>query len=216
MRILELDVASSATVDALSTKAHAHAGGRYRGLVPDRAVLRDLQASHPDLDLDEGDGTDLTMLESGSFDAVVVTRLGLSRIEPDDIRVACEQEIHRVLRAGGVAVLSMVNPQAVIEPPSGWRSRSLPARIAMFVGSAREVVRATGDAWRDGRLRSADLYLAPADRSAPPTYQARPQAFIAELEALGFRQLGPVVASDHPHRFERFVSPWYYVAFRKI
>jgi SAM-dependent methyltransferase len=216
MRILELAITTTATVDALSTKALAHTGGSYRGFVPDADVLRRLREAHPELDLEEGDGIDLSMVPSGAFDAVVVSRAGLSHLEPDDLRVACQQEIHRVLRAGGVAVLSMRNPQAVIDPPSGWRSRSLPARIGLFLGSAGEMVRATGDAWRDGRLRSPHLYLEGDDPKAPPTYQARPQAFIAEIEALGFRQLGPVVASDHPHPFERFVSPWYYVAARKI
>jgi SAM-dependent methyltransferase len=150
MRVLDLGVTPASTIATLSEKAMAHAGGLYRGVATGAETLRDCQAAFPDLVFEEGDGADLASFAGGQFDAVVFARCGLARLEPDDQRVACEQEIYRVLRTGGVAVLSMVNPQAVVEPPSGWRSASPARRARLFVGSAGEMLRTTGEGWRDG------------------------------------------------------------------
>jgi SAM-dependent methyltransferase len=216
MRVLDLGVTPDSTIAALSAKALAHPEGAYRALATGPANLRACRAAFPDLEFDEGDGTDLSMFDAGEFDAVVFARNGIARLEPDDLRVACEQEIYRVLRTGGIAVLSMVNPQAVVEPPSGWRTAPPARRTWLFLGSAGEMVRSTAEGWRDGRLRTPHLYLDAPSVGGTTHYQARPKSFLGEVEAVGFRQLGPLVASDHPHPFERFVSPWYYVAVRKV
>jgi SAM-dependent methyltransferase len=216
MRVLDLGAMPGSTIDALSTKALAHPGGSYRGVATGAVNLQACREAFPHLEFVEGDGTDLSSFASGAFDAVVFARNGIARLEPDDQRVACEQEIYRVLRTGGIAVLSMVNPQAVVEPPSGWRTAPPARRTWLFMGSAGEMLRSTAEGWRDGRLRTPHLYLDAPSVGGTTHYQARPKSFLFEVEAVGFRQLGPLVASDHPHPFQRFVSPWYYVAVRKV
>jgi hypothetical protein len=216
MRILDLVVAPNVTVSALSTKALSHRGGTYTGVAEADGLLDVCRSTFPHLAFEPGDGTDLSSFDSGRFDAVVFARNGIGALEPDDQRVACEQEIHRVLRTGGVAVLSVQNPQAVLQRPAGWRGASPSAKATASWTAAKGSVRRVPGAWRDGRLRAPHLYFSPDGSKEHSRYFARPNAFIAEVEALGFRQLGPIVSAEHPRPFQRFVSPWYYMAIRKI
>src|SRR5262249_57268991 len=93
MRILDLGVQPEVTVAAMSEKAFAHEGGDYCGLATGDKVLARCREQFPDLRFEEGDGADLAQFGSARFDAVVFARNGLARLEPDDQRVACEQEI---------------------------------------------------------------------------------------------------------------------------
>jgi SAM-dependent methyltransferase len=170
----------------------------------------------PDLELIEGDAADLGAFADGSFDVVVFSFNGIDCLHPDRLRHACLAEVARVLVADGTFVVSAHDPAAVVVRPRRWRGEPLDRKAKRLVLAGRDTAAAIVKVAREGRLLASDCYFDDVANDGATTHAARPDTFVTEVERFGFERSGPIVGSEHPRRYRRFVTPWYYVTFRRL
>ena len=109
--VLDLGVGGGRTTRYLAERA-----GRYIGLDYAPQMVEACRARFPALDFVVGDASDLHDFRGGEFDAVVFSWNGIDYIHPEERRLRCLTEVHRVLRAGGTFLFSSHN--RALHPPA--------------------------------------------------------------------------------------------------
>lgn len=202
-RVLDLGMGTGRTYPAL-----AALGGSYVGIDYAAAMVAAASAEYPDGDFRVGDASDLSAFGDASFDAVVFSYNGLDYLQPFELRERTLAEVMRVLRPGGVFLMSTHNPRAVVRlPPRASAPAGVPRAVAIgAIGTARAVrALAPSMAFRTGAGYERDRI------QQLMTYFATPRRLVEELERSGLRVVD-VVAGDHPRPLRSLVSPWTYVA----
>lgn len=227
MEILDLGVGAGRTTPYLSRLAGP--AGRYVGLDYAEGMVEACRRRFPDLPFHHADAADLSAFEDGSFDAVVFSFGGIDDLTPAGKRVRCLAECRRVLRGGGVLVISRHNPRAVVRRPGqpgqdGTPVRGLRALAAVPTWSVRRALRLipTRAFWRGAGLVIEPSYgfnapllpWARSRRAAPrrpgiPTEMATPRRVGRELRRAGFTPVA-VEGTSYPRRARSYSINWYY------
>ncbi len=204
LRVLDLGVGTGRTYPALSERSATYIGVDYS-----EEMVKAARQRFPDGCFVVGDAVDLSEFETGSFDVVVFSYNGLDYLHPFVKRSTALDEIHRVLAAGGTAILSTHNPRAVIRRPRG------------VTGGPRQVLRsiavaAVGTARASASLVPTRAFWAGSGYATDRiqgllTYYATPERLVAELEHHGLQPV-EVVPGDEPSTGNSFTTPWTYVA----
>jgi SAM-dependent methyltransferase len=207
MDILDLGVGAGRTTHLLRSLAR-----RYVGIDYAEGMIERCRQRFPDAEFLVADAADLSPFEDGSFDAVVFSFNGIDTLHPDETRRRCLRECCRVLRDGGVLILSRHNPRAVLEP-----SHIPAARPDGVAGVARSV-------YRSARRTARAMLHAPFWRGHGYQFEptdggilmarATPGRAIAEIEAVGFEHL-ETLPSTYPAPGGPLSAYWYYYAFRR-
>jgi len=230
--ILDLGVGGGRTTPYLSRVASRYVGVDYAS-----GMIQVCRGKHAGLEFIEAEASDLSALASSSFDAVVSAFNGVDYVIPDEKRVRCFKECHRVLKPGGVFLFSSHNPRAIFVRPSWNQSRareiaegltgaegfmSKPLILALNLGAGtRAFVRA---AWRSLRRAMARIpsrafwhgegYLLDPAHGGLTTHCWVPDRVAAELQKQQF-QLLQVMGDDYPEISREYVTDWYYYVFSK-
>jgi SAM-dependent methyltransferase len=106
--VLDLGVGGGRTAGPLSKIASC-----YIGLDYSQCMVEACRARYPQLEFHLGDATDLSRFEDRHFDAVVFSANGIDCIRTDEGRAECLREVARVLKPGGVFVVSSHNAQSI-------------------------------------------------------------------------------------------------------
>ena len=201
--ILDLGVGAGRTIPRLSRGAAKYIGVDYSAPMVDQC-----RAAHPDTDIRLLDASDLDSFDRDTFDVVVFSFNGLDYMHPAAKRAACIAEMARVIRPGGVVILSSHNARALIRPRTG-ASRGLRALAIQAYASLRQVGRALPSrAFWQGRGYVRD------SASDHVNYAVTPASARQEFADHGFA-LEAQVSSRYPAHLGPLVEPWYYYAFRR-
>lgn len=225
MDVLDLGVGGGRTTPYLSALS---GGGTYVGLDVAEPMVAACQERFPHLAFHHADAADLSLFGDGSFDAVVFSFNGIDYVAPGQRRADCLAECRRVLRDGGVLVLSRHNPRALLAVPT-WRPRALlwclrrtvrmlPTR-AFWTGHG--VVTEPGVGFNGpllgGRARGRNGTGDAGDTGPPPlpTAMATPRRVARELADAQF-DLVTTAGGVRPDRTWTGATSWYhYVARRR-
>lgn len=205
--VLDIGIgAGRTTAHLLPLSAH------YIGIDYSTAMVSTAKSHFPDADLRVLDASDLSSLEASSFDVVVFSFNGLDCLHPVDCRRACIAEMARVLRPGGVVVLSSHNARALVRPrrDAGTGLRGVArSRLTQLSRS----VRLTSTAVRSGVLFRGEGYM--RDPGKPSTlYTTTPRRAAAQFADHGLA-LDATLGNLYPLSRPAFMHAWYYYAFIK-
>lgn len=198
--ILDLGVGTGRTTEALRSTGHSYVGVDLSPQMISAALDR-----FPDADMQVADAADLGRWHDDSFDAVVFSFNGLDYVTPQR-RSAALDEIRRVLRPGGVFIMSTHNPRALLRPPEGTQGLKAPAISAYR--TLRRLRRLTASAFWTGSGMVWDPIKEGLD-----THMSTPRRLRAELNSHGFELLESVGA-EYPRNRSRWATEWNYFAFR--
>ena len=206
--VLDIGVGTGHTTPFLAGRA-----SRYVGVDYSEAMVARSRERFPGLDFRVLDARSLTGIGDGAFDVAVFSFNGIDSIQTVAGRRACLREVARVLRAGGMFLLSTHNPRHLVFRPvlagsparSAWRVAY--AGLHTLVNGACRL--ASPAFWRGyGYVREPMLH------GGLRLYAETPQHAASELSAAGFEVLR-VLPADHPHTRPRVTNPWNYLACRK-
>lgn len=160
-RVLDLGVGNGRTTVPLHKMGYEVVGIEYcEELV--RAGLRE----HPEVNLRQGDARDLQYPDS-SFDVVWFSWNGIDYMSPYSERVAVLQEVHRVLKPGGLFFVSSHNVLGIIGrliKPPGLTIQALQFILNQF--TTRSGLFSWYFTWKDQFLGCPIFYSAPPSRQA--------------------------------------------------
>jgi len=127
MAILDIGVGGGRTAPRLSQLS-----SRYVGIDYAEGMVAACKRRFPHLDFRHGDATDLGEFRDGEFDAVVFSFNGIDCIPELAGRARAMSEAARVLRPGGVFIVSSLNARCLAVWPqlSTARAAEIPRRIA--------------------------------------------------------------------------------------
>lgn len=173
-RLLDLGCGAGRTSGDLAERGYAVTAIDLAG-----ALLEAARERHPSVDFRLMDATRLAF-EPGSFDAAFFSYNGIDCIYPVASRVRCLQEVHRVLRPGGVFLLSSHNAVGAVfsggyfYPTGYWNALRMLAR-------------------QRGNPLLSEWYLRYSDEGGDQfLYSAPPGRTVAQLGAAGFEVLAVV------------------------
>jgi SAM-dependent methyltransferase len=230
--ILDLGVGGGRTTSFLARRA-----SRYVGADNAPAMIRACQAKFPGLEFVVANASDLAGFPNGSFDAVVFGFNGIDYVLPEPSRRNCFEQVHRLLKSGGVMIFSSHNARAVMVRPN-WSQERL-RRIARrcsaeqrllygsflaILTSARFLLACAQSARMTmprllKRIPSATFWrgqgtLVDSAHGGLLTYYSTPARVTAELAAVHFRP-ERVLGDDFPQTSHAYATDWYYYVFRK-
>lgn len=198
--LLDLGVGTGRTTAALRAVS-----GSYVGVDLSPQMIAAARQRFPDADLQVADAADLARFPTGSFDAVVFSFNGLDYV-PLRRRNAAVREIRRVLRPGGVFIMSTHNPRAVIRPPDPTHGAKAPA-ISAYRTLRRLRRLGTGAFWTGSGMVWDPI------KDGLDTHMSTPGRLTAELAAHGLTLI-ETVGAEHPRRSSPWATEWNYFAFR--
>ena len=206
--VLDLGVGGGRTVGPLSKIASC-----YIGLDYSEGMVEVCRARYPQLEFHHGDATDLSRFEDKHFDAVVFSANGVDYIRTDEGRAKCLREIARVLKPGGVFVVSSHNAQKVGVWPQLTTAHGIqiPWRILYSLyASARQAVRSLSHAafWKGSG------YVLDPEFGGLAIYLSTPRTFAPQIESVGL-EVVDLVGGQYPDVQALWLTPWYYYACRK-
>lgn len=208
MAILDIGVGGGRTTPKLSQLS-----SRYVGIDYSEGMVTACKRRFPHLEFRHGDATNLGEFRDGEFDAVVFSFNGIDCIPEVAARARALREAARVLRPGGVFIISTLNARclAVFPQMSGARGAEIPWRIlyslyATIRLAARVLPGATY--WR-GRG-----YVRDPVHGGLIHYNTTRRHMTAQLKAAGF-EVVEIVGGPRPG-LGSFLTPWYYYACRKV
>jgi SAM-dependent methyltransferase len=231
--ILDLGVGGGRTTRYLSGCA-----SRYVGVDFSEEMIEACRAKFPNLQFEVADASDLSLFADGSFDSVVFSFNGIDSLAPDQERVLCLRECHRVLKRGGTFIFSAHNPRSLIV---GWRwnwvaltakANKLSANIPILSGlmlAGLSCAKLVLTLWRMA-LQSAprlwdrittrtfwlgDGYMLDSTHGGVWCHFAVPERVIAELTASQFKSL-QILPEDYPSKGRTWCTRWFYYAFSKL
>ena len=230
--VLDLGVGGGRTTPYLSSRA-----SRYIGVDYSAEMVNRCQKKFPDLEFFLTDASDLHVLDSSSFDAVVFTYNGIDYVIPDEARHRCFAECSRVLKPSGILMFSSHNPRAIFVQP-GWnrdhvrqvaktaagqnrlRSEAI-FHLLNVVAASRALLRATWQSTRRmiARLRKSAFwrgegYMLDSAHGGLLTHYSVPDTLKAEVHAHQFTLL-KIMANDYPREPRNYSTDWFYYAFVK-
>ena len=209
--VLDVGVGGGRTTGHLSSLAQEYVGLDYAP-----ALAAATAARYPGRRIEEGDVRDLSRFAEGSFDAVVFSFNGLDYIGHEDRAVAL-REMRRVLRDGGLLLLSSHNRDHDRFHLLPWQGRPRPARAT---------IRSSYAAWR---ARANRRRLRPHEVIRPTwavvnddahdysmlTYYVGADESRNQLRAAGFADIATFdLAGDAVERDDRAV--WLYYTARAV
>jgi SAM-dependent methyltransferase len=206
MAILDVGVGTGRTTPALSRIA-----SRYVGVDYSTAMVARCRSKFPGLTFLEMDATDMSGFADGSFDAVVFSFNGIDCLPDDSARLRCLHECARVLRPGGIFIVSSHNARYLVYLPVlhrvGWVRMAW--RVAYAVGQTLVglLPRLAAPAFWRGAGYTRD----PLSRGRPVLYMSTTRYFAADLRRSGF-SVTRIVAAHHPARRPSVAIPWHYYA----
>lgn len=227
MAILDIGVGGGRTSEFLARKA-----SRYVGVDNAPQMIELCRNKYPQWEYFVSSAIDLSRFECGSFDAVVMSYNTLDDVIPDDNRLRCLKECHRVLRNQGLLVFSSHNPRAIIVRPNWQRRRDDAYRqIASqqssgLVSSSAKPTNKTGTIFSAIKLSLHRIrcytWKAPfwrgeghmLDTVKLMTHFWVPAKVIRELIRTGF-QFNAMQGDDYPLRSHILTTEWYYYVFSK-
>lgn len=207
MDILDLGVGGGRTTPALMQLA-----GRYVGVDYAEAMIEVCRERFPDGEFHIADAAKLDGFADDTFDAVVFSFNGIDYLHPDAARSACLRGCARVLRPGGIFILSRHQPRGVVTFADAhglvwWRAARRQVK-AMLLSALRLLRAARGPLW------TGEGYVLDPEHGDFVIHTARPTKVRRELARHGFEHL-ETLRSTHPRRRPSVMVPWYYYAFRR-
>lgn len=163
----------------------------------------------PDIEFHVGDAGNLSYAPA-SFDMVLFSFGSIDCLYPLKARTRCIGEVARVLRPGGIFILSFHNLLSLF---FGWYKFMRPRKVLF---RAKHIL--NGNAFRD------EVYLPVLGDYAVMCYYARPGKFRTDVEQSGFEILGiypndPLLEFVRHHlgsnALTRVCDPWPYYVLRK-
>jgi SAM-dependent methyltransferase len=227
MAILDIGVGGGRTSQYLARNASRYVGVDY---APE--MVRICRRKYPQWEYLEASATDLSPLQSESFDVVVLSYNMLDDLIPDETRWRCLQECHRVLRDNGLLIFSSHNPRAILVRTNQETAKLCrPAHLQGAFGRIDAV-------FRDTLNQSAKLFTSAQaslrrvfsygskspfwrgegyliDAENLMTHFWTPKKAIAELAQCGFRFI-ILQGDDYPRKSHLLITDWYYYVFRKV
>ncbi len=207
--VLDLGVGGGRTTPRLSRGARS-----YLGLDYSEAMVSRCRSAFPELRFALGDAAAMPQLAGSSFDRVVFSFNGLDSLPTYAARLACLGECARVLRPGGVLILSVHNARYLLFPPvfadaPAWK---WPWRLAY--AAWRSVQLAAVRLGSRAFWRGAGYARDPATHGGLRMWIATRARQTGELRAAGFA-VERVVAAPDPRTRPAVAVAWYYYACRK-
>jgi ubiquinone/menaquinone biosynthesis C-methylase UbiE len=206
MDTLDLGVGAGRTTPVLRALANRYVGVDYAP-----AMVTVAREQHPGVDFRVGDASDLSDFADESFDAVVFSFNGIDYLHPVKDRSRCLAECQRVLRPGGVFILSSHNARMML-PILDLRDVGLLRRFRRIGGWLYRTPKLVWRRTRCSTFWNGHGYVLDPVRGGLTGYEATPVHLAAELGAAGFT-LAETVPSTYPRTRSRLCVPWYYYAF---
>ncbi|GJL58132.1 MAG: hypothetical protein NPIRA03_09890 [Nitrospirales bacterium] len=184
-------------------------GGEVIGVDISTRLIGAARRRFPDIDFQLGDAVNLTYPDA-SFDCVLFSFNGLDYLYPLKARLKGIGEIWRVLRPGGVFILSFHNLSSFM---FGWYQFMRPWKLAF---RAKHILL--------GNFFKPECFLLEPDNFGMWGYHAWPHKFREGMEANQFEVIGvypndPVLGwlqqTIRSTVMTRLCDPWPYYAFRK-
>ena len=224
MAVLDIGVGGGRTSQYLARNA-----SRYVGIDFAPEMVRICRRKYPQWEYLEASATDLSPLQSESFDVVVLSYNMLDDLIPDENRWRCLQECHRVLREDRLLIFSSHNPRAVLvrtnqetaelrRPASSAGTfgrvfhNALNHSVKLFT-SAHASLRRVFSYGTKSPFWRGEGYITDAENLM--THFWTPKKAIAELARCGFSFI-TLQGDDYPKKSHSLITEWYYYVFRKI
>jgi ubiquinone/menaquinone biosynthesis C-methylase UbiE len=232
MAILDLGVGGGRTTPYLSSIA-----GRYVGVDYAPEMIAVCRKKFPALEFELGSATDLSSFAASSFHAVVMAFNAMDYVIPDEARFRALQEIHHVLKPGGILIFSSHNPRSIWVRPS-WNPKRVQALAESMLNAesvlfrpllwsltaARVILAGMQSVYRSlGRVvrrvftnafwRGEGYWMDPV-HGGLETHGAAPEEVTRELGRFGFRLLR-ALGDDYPQASRLYITDWYYYVFSK-
>ena len=206
--ILDLGVGAGRTASVLAPLARTYLGVDYS-----EEMIAAAKRNFPQYRFSVMDAADLSPLANESFDVIIFSFNGLSYLFPDDKRLACIRECHRVLRRGGILIFSLHNCRSLFVRPART-SRSLAATFTSLLGALRD-----SGARMCRRLQTKAFwlghgYIITSSHGDLTTFAASAAYVRSELDAAGFDFVA-IYGDAYPNRMSRLFARWNYYVFRK-
>jgi len=128
MKILDVGVGGGRTTPYLAALASHYIGIDYAP-----AMISACRDKFPDVEFRLGHAEDLKEFNRASFDSVVLAFNSLDYVIPDSARAKALAEFHRVLKPGGILIVSSHNPRAILHRLT-WNARRLDALAERVAG----------------------------------------------------------------------------------
>jgi ubiquinone/menaquinone biosynthesis C-methylase UbiE len=206
MAILDIGVGTGRTTPYLSRYA-----SRYIGIDYSEAMVAKCKEKFPALSFSSMDASNMSSLRDQSFDAVVFSFNGIDCLPSDEARAKCLSECARILRTGGVLILSSHNARYLFFLPvlNGAKAFKKTWRIvyALLQTFRNLLSRMTSSAFWRGTGYIHD----PLSRGGLIIYVSTRNRFAAEMRRSGF-SVERIVGAHYPRVTSSFAVPWYYYA----
>jgi SAM-dependent methyltransferase len=206
--VLDLGIGGGRTTGALSRIA-----GRYIGLDYSQGMVEACRTRYPQLEFRHGDATDLSQFEDRLFDVVVFSFNGIDLIRTGEGRSKCLREVARVLKPGGIFIVSSSCARAIGVWPylKTARGVQIPWRIAYSLyASARLAARHL----RHSAFWKGSGYVHDPVHGGLVHYASTPRTFVPQVKLAGF-EVVDVVPGPYLNVQAIWLTRWYYYACRR-
>lgn len=208
--VLDVGVGGGRTTPHLARGARLYVGIDYAAPMVARC-----RAAFPELRFEVADATNLAAFDTASFDLAVFSFNGIDGVPTLAGRRACLAELRRVLRPGGVLILSVHNARYLCFPPvwrdtRSWARRAWRLAYALWRSAQLLAVRLPSRAFRVGAGFARD----PSTHGGLSLWIATRERQTEELCAAGF-EVERVLPAPEPSLTWRWAVAWYYYACRK-
>jgi ubiquinone/menaquinone biosynthesis C-methylase UbiE len=206
MTILDIGVGAGRTTPYLSRIA-----ARYVGVDYSDAMIAKCRTNFPTLSFLEIDAADMAVFPDGTFDAVVFSFNGIDCLPDDEARARCLRECARVLRCGGIFIVSSHNARYLFFTPVLAGVGTLKKAWRLAYAAAQTLLSLLPRIASMAFWRKAGYVRDTLSRGRPVIYVSTPDRFSAELLRSNFR-VARIVGAHYPRVRPTPAVPWYYYA----